>query len=230
MVQTSIVIVSSFLIAFKSVLLEGSEVAILSLATIKQLGKRNVLLGVLLGALGSVLIFLVLQRVFLLLPEIAIEFVAGGVILYFSSRFLRGFIRYYFRGRSFREKMTKMENEVVAKDLERTRAPLDSEQQIPFSLPNSLPVLAITLTEGFEASIVLSAAGAFNFQWTLIGALISLLLIIVISAISYDYLMRFPRWLLDLMAGVILLTFGLFFVGSGVLDVLSSLRVVLPLL
>ncbi len=47
--QGSVAIIGGFLLAFKAVLLEGSEVAILSLATIKQLGKRNVLLGVLLG-------------------------------------------------------------------------------------------------------------------------------------------------------------------------------------
>jgi uncharacterized membrane protein len=222
-VESSIIVISSFLIAFKAVLLEGSEVAILSLATINQLGKRNVFLGVLLGSIGSLAIFLALQRVFLFLPDIAISFVAGGVLLYFSSRFLRGFIRYYFRGKSFGAKMTKMQDDVVERNLKRLHSPVDSKQQVPFSLPNSLPVFAITLTEGFEASIVLSAAGAFNLQWTLIGAAISLILIITVSAVSYDYLMRVPRWLLDLIAGVILLTFGLLFIGTGILDVLARL-------
>ncbi len=44
-----VVIVGSFLLSFKAVLLEGSEVAILSVATVKQLGKSNVLLGVVRG-------------------------------------------------------------------------------------------------------------------------------------------------------------------------------------
>jgi len=44
---------------------------------------------------------------------------------------------------------------------------------------------------------------------------VSLLLLVVISAISYDYLIRFPRWGLDLLAGSILLIFGTFFLASG---------------
>jgi uncharacterized membrane protein len=83
-------------------------------------------------------------------------------------------------------------------------------------------VLTITLTEGFEASLVLAAAGAFNIQWTLIGAFVSLLLLIVVSAISYDYLMRVPRWLLDVIAGVVLLSFGLIFLISGILSALTG--------
>jgi len=62
---------------------------------------------------------------------------------------------------------------------------------------------------------VLSASGAFNLQWTLVGAGASLLLLVVISAISYDYLIRFPRWALDLLAGSVLLIFGSFFMVSG---------------
>ena len=46
-----VVIIASFLLAFKAILIEGSEVAILSLATIKQIGRRNVFLGVALGSL-----------------------------------------------------------------------------------------------------------------------------------------------------------------------------------
>src|SRR5439155_24094519 len=45
----TVVIIGSFLLAFKAILVEGSEVAILSLATIKQLGRNNILFGVVLG-------------------------------------------------------------------------------------------------------------------------------------------------------------------------------------
>jgi len=55
---------------------------------------------------------------------------------------------------------------------------------IPFSLLNSLPVLTITLTEGFEASLVLAAAGTFNFEWTLAGAGTSMAVLLVVSAVS----------------------------------------------
>jgi uncharacterized membrane protein len=216
----SIVIIGSFLLAFKAILVEGSEVAILSLATIKQLGRNNILFGVAMGGLGSVLTFLAVRQVFLLLPVIVIDFATAIVLFYFSSRFLRGFVKYAFRHKSFREKMERMQKEVIEKDLKHTG--VDPDLQVPFSVQNSLPVLSITLTEGFEASLVLAAAGAFNLQWTVIGAAVSLLVLAVVSAVSYDYLMRVPRWLLDAIAGVVLLTFGLIFFASGILSLLTG--------
>jgi len=210
---SDVVIIGSFLLAFKAVLLEGSEVAILSLATMKLLGRNNVLFGVLIGGATSVAVFFGIRQIFLLFPEAYIDILTGCIILYFSYRFLRGFKRYYFGKRSFRAKMEKMGSDVVGKDLERYGA--EKPTILPFSPLNALPVYVITVTEGFEASLVLSAAGAFNLEWTLIGAGVSLLLLVVISAISYDYLIRFPRWGLDLLAGSILLTFGSFFLASG---------------
>lgn len=211
---SDVVILGSFLLAFKAVLIEGSEVAILSVATVKQLGRNNVLLGVLAGGSASVLILLTVRQIFLLFPEAAIDFGTGAVILYFSYRFLRGFRRYYFGKRSFRAKMEKMEAEVVEKELEKYGTVRPSV--VPFSFVNALPVFVITLTEGFEASLVLGAAGTINFEWTTIGALVSITLLVIISAISYDYLIRVPRWGLDLLAGSVLLIFGSFFVISGI--------------
>ena len=212
---SEVVIIGSFLLAFKAVLVEGSEVAILSVATVKQLGKDNVLLGVLAGAGASLFIFLGVRQIFLLFPEAAIDVGTGLVILYFSYRFLRGFKRYYFGKRSFRAKMEKMEAEVVEKELAKYGA--ERPATLPFSPINALPVFFITLTEGFEASLVLSASGTYNFEWTVIGAAVSIALLIVISAISYEYLIRFPRWGLDLLAGCVLFVFGTFFLASGLL-------------
>ena len=213
--SSEVVIIASFLLAFKAVLVEGSEVAILSVATVKQLGRNNVLLGVLAGAAASVGIFLGVRQVFLLFPEALIDVGTGLVILYFSYKFLRGFKRYYFGKRSFRAKMEKLESEVVEKDLQKYGS--ERPSVVPFSFVNALPVFVITLTEGFEASLVLGASGTYNFEWTLIGAGVSILLLVIISAISYDYLIRFPRWGLDLLAGSILFTFGTFFLVSGLL-------------
>ena len=212
-VPSDLVVIASFLLAFKAVLVEGSEVAILSLATVKQLGKENVLFGVLTGAAVSVAVFFGVRQIFLLFPEEYVDILTGCVILYFSYRFLKGFKRYYFEKRSFRAKMEKMESDVVEKDLDRYGSVMPVV--VPFSPLNALPVLAITLTEGFEASLVLSASGAYNLEWTLVGAGVSILLLVAISAISYEYLIRFPRWGLDLLAGTVLLVFGSFFLGSG---------------
>jgi uncharacterized membrane protein len=219
MAGLDVVVIASFLLAFKAILIEGSEVAILSLATIKQIGRRNVFLGVALGGLGSIVTFLIVEQAFLALKTISdalINLIPGVVILYFSYRFLRGFVKYYFRGKSFRAKMEKWSEEVVEKDRSHSTG-VTAEGQIPFSIRNSLPVFSITMTEGFEASLILAAAGAFNLEWTLVGALVSLTLLIVVCAFSYDYLMQVPRWALDLIAGVVLLSFGSYFFISGIL-------------
>ena len=205
-------------------MIEGSEVAILSLATIRQIGKKNVLLGVVLGGLGSIVTFTIVYQAFLVLKTVSdalLNLIPGVVILYFSYRFLRGFVKYYFGGKSFRAKMEKWSEEVVQKDLKHSEGTKASEGQIPFSVSNSLPVFSITMTEGFEASLVLAAAGAFNIEFTLIGALASILLLIIVCAFSYDYLMRVPRWLLDLIAGCVLLSFGSYFFISGILIALG---------
>ncbi len=221
MASIPVVVIASFLIAFKAVLVEGSEVAILSLATVKQLGKQNVLLGITLGGLGSVATFLIVRQVFVVLTDEITNLLTGTVILYFSYRFLRGFIKYRFRGKSFRAKMEGWAHDMVQKDLEHSHGQTTSAGAVPFTLSNSFPVLTITLTEGFEASLVLAAAGAFNLQWTLVGAIASLMLLIIVSAVSYDYLMRIPRWALDLLAGLVLLTFGSIFFVTGVLIALG---------
>lgn len=216
----SVVIIASFLLAFKAILIEGSEVAILSLATIRQIGKKNVLLGVVLGGLGSTVTFTIVYQAFLVLRTVSdalLNLIPGVVILYFSYRFLRGFVKYYFKGKSFRAKMEKWSEEIVEKDLKHSEGAATTVGQIPFSVSNSLPVFSITMTEGFEASLVLAAAGAFNIEFTLIGAIASILLLIVVCAFSYDYLMRVPRWLLDLIAGCVLLSFGSYFFVSGIL-------------
>ena len=213
-------VIASFLLAFKAVLVEGSEVAILSVATIKQLGKNNVFLGVVAGGAASIIVFLGVGRSSWSSQKRCISIATGLVILYFSSRFLRGFGRYYFGKGSLGAKMDKLEAEVVDKDMGRYGE--ERPQVVPFSFINSLPVFTITLTEGFEASLVLAAAGTFNLQWTLIGAGISIVFLIAVSAVSYEYLLRFPRWALDLLAGSVLLIFGSYFLVTGILLALSG--------
>jgi uncharacterized membrane protein len=215
----TVVIIGSFLIAFKSVLLEGTEVTVLALATVSQLGRKNVMTGVLLGFLASLALFFAVRGFFLLLPEALVSFATAAVLLFFSSRFLRAFKRYYFGKKSFRDKMAKLEKEVVEKD--RAHLPVGSTGEIRFSFLNALPVFSITLTEGFESSLVLAAAGTFNLEWTAIGGALSILLLVVVAAISYDYLIRFPRWAVDILAGTVLLSFGLYFAANGVLTLLG---------
>ena len=48
---------NSILVAYKAIFIEGSDVAFLSLATVRQLGEKNVLLGVILGILYPLSLF-----------------------------------------------------------------------------------------------------------------------------------------------------------------------------
>ena len=211
---------ASFLLAFKAVLVEGSEVAIIAVATVSRLGKKNVLLGVLLGALGSLVLLLAVREVFTLLPDILIDFGTAIILLYFSRKFWKGFLKYYRSKGLFATKLKKIEDEVVQKGLERSKSSL-GERVVPFSFANSMPVLFITLTEGFEASLVLAAAGAYSLEWTAVGGILSLAILVVVSIVAYDKLVSVPHWLLDLLAGIVLLSFGSFFILSGVLVALG---------
>ncbi len=213
MTDPTVIIIGSFLLAFKAILIEGSEVAIIALSLIHQLGRRNIFFGVLIGGLGSIGTFLIVRQIFAALSGVIVDFATAVILLYFSSRFLRGFVKYAFKGRSFKAKMQRMKEEAVAKAKENNGNTAVQE----FSLKHSLPVVTITLTEGFEASLILAAAGAFNFTWTIIGAIVSLLVLFGVSAFSYEYLVRAPRWLLDMIAGIVLLTFGLLFLVTGIL-------------
>src|SRR2546427_11004473 len=112
----TVIIIGSFLLAFKAILIEGSEVAILSLATIKQLGRNNILFGVIAGGLGSIVTFLVVWRGFLLLPPILIDFSTSIVLFYFSNPFLRGFIKYAIIHKAFRKKMAWIGKSGVVKE------------------------------------------------------------------------------------------------------------------
>ncbi len=212
----SVAIIGSFLLAFKAILLEGSEVAILSLATIKQLGKRNVLFGVILGGLGSLIILLVIGRIYAIFPDAIIDTVTGLILLGFSARFWYNFYELKTGKESFEKEMTEEAAEIVEKDLKRTHETVPLTGALPFSPLNAIPVLTITLTEGFEASLVIAGAGRLDVTWTIVGAIISLALILGVSAVSYDYLMRFPRWVLDVIAGIVLLSFGLLFLVTAV--------------
>ena len=220
MAHNPTIVLASFLLAFKAVLVEGSEVAIISVATVSRLGKKNVLLGVVLGALGSLALVLVVREVFTLLPDVLIDFGTAIILLYFSTKFWKGFLKYYRSRGLFAAKLKKIEDEVVQKDLERSKGSA-AEGTIPFSFANSMPVLFITLTEGFEASLVLAAAGAFSPEWTAVGGLLSLALLVIVSILAYDKLVRVPHWLLDLIAGIVLLSFGTYFAVSGVLVALG---------
>ena len=214
------IVLASFLLAFKAVLVEGSEVAIIAVATVSRLGKKNVLVGVALGALGSLALVLAVREVFTLLPDILIDFGTAIILLYFSRKFWKGFLKYYRSRGLFAAKVKKIEDEVVQKGLERSKGSA-AEGTIPFSFANSMPVLFITLTEGFEASLVLAAAGAFSPEWTALGGLLSLAILITVSIAAYDKLLQVPHWLLDLIAGIVLLSFGTYFAVSGVLVALG---------
>ena len=214
------IVFASFLLAFKAVLVEGSEVAIIAVATVNRLGRKNVLLGVLLGALGSLVMLLAVREVFTLLPDILIDFGTAIILLYFSRKFWKGFLKYYRSKGLFAAKLKKVEDEAVQKGLERSKTG-EAGGVVPFSFANSMPVLFITLTEGFEASLVLAAAGVYSLEWTAVGGILSLAILVTLSVVAYDKLLRVPHWLLDLLAGIVLLSFGSYFALSGVLVALG---------
>lgn len=233
----SVQIIASFLLAFKAVLLEGAEIALLSLGIISVVGKKNVLLGLAIGLIGTLAIYLIISQVFLFVigqksllgiengGQIIVNIVAGAIILFFSFKFLRAFVKYFRTKSSLGESIRAEEDELISDE----RKILASEHNIVgngnsnsskvvhASLKLAFPVTAITLSEGFEASLVLSAASAYNAIYTIIGAVTSIIIVLAASAIAYKHLTKVPKWLLEGLAGSVLLIFGLYFIVSAAL-------------
>ncbi|MCI4435167.1 MAG: hypothetical protein JHC29_06860 [Thermoplasmata archaeon] len=200
-------LVLSFLASFKAILIEGSEVTIIALTTIKKLGKRNVLAGLVSGIIVVILLYLILENIFSLFPSDYVSIVAGIILLYFAYRFGRGFYRYYFKGGNFELKMKKEEEEIVAKSL-----------NAGFNRVNIIPMFFATLVEGTEATLIIAASGAFSPQYAIFGAITGILVLVAFAAVSYRYLMKLPRWALDLIAFTVLTVFGIIFIVSGILN------------
>lgn len=200
-------IILSFLASFKAILIEGSEVTIIALTTVKKLGKKNVLAGVILGIIVIVLLYLVLERIFLLFPSDYVSIVAGIILLYFAYRFGRGFYSYYFKGKNFELKMKNESEEVIKKSVNER-----------FNRVNIIPMFLATLVEGTEATLIIAASGAFSPIFAIYGALTGILVLIAFAAVSYKYLMKLPRWALDLIAFTVLTIFGVIFIVSGILN------------
>lgn len=201
-------LVLSFLASFKAILIEGSEVTIIALTTVKKLGKKNVLAGVISGIVVVILLYLILENIFSLFPSDYVSIVAGIILLYFAYRFGRGFYRYYFKGRNFELKMKKEEEEIIEKSI-----------NAKFNRVNIIPMFLATLVEGTEATLIIAASGAFSPLFAIYGALTGIIVLLAFAAVSYKYLMKLPRWALDLIAFVVLTTFGIIFLVSGILNI-----------
>lgn len=201
-------LVLSFLASFKAILIEGSEVTIIALTTVKKLGKKNVLAGVISGIVVVILLYLILENIFSLFPSDYVSIVAGIILLYFAYRFGRGFYRYYFKGRNFELKMKKEEQEIIEKSI-----------NAKFNRVNIIPMFLATLVEGTEATLIITASGAFSPLFAIYGALTGIIVLLAFAAVSYKYLMKLPRWALDLIAFVVLTTFGIIFLVSGILNI-----------
>ncbi|PMP75047.1 MAG: hypothetical protein C0180_02550 [Aciduliprofundum sp.] len=201
-------LVLSFLASFKAILIEGSEVTIIALTTVKKLGKKNVLAGLISGIIVVLMLYLILENIFLLFPSDYVSIVAGIILLYFAYRFGRGFYRYYFKGGNFGLKMKREEEEIVAKSL-----------GAGFNRVNIIPMFLATLVEGTEATLIIAASGAFSPAYAIYGAVAGIAVLVAFAAVSYRYLMKLQRWALDLIAFIVLTTFGIIFLVSGILNI-----------
>lgn len=201
-------LVLSFIASFKAILIEGSEVTIIALTTVKKLGSKNVLVGLISGIIVIILLYLILENIFSLFPSNYVSIVAGIILLYFAYRFGRGFYRYYFKGGNFELKMKKEEEEIIEKSL-----------GAGFNRVNIIPMFLATLVEGTEATLIIAASGAFSPEFAIYGAVTGVAVLLAFAAVSYRYLMKLPRWALDLIAFVVLTIFGTIFLVSGILNI-----------
>ena len=91
------------------------------------------------------------------------------------------------------------------------------EAQRGFSRLNFLVMVKSAALEALEVAIVVTTLGLASRAWTeaLSGAGLALILTIAVVAVLHGHLLKVPEVLIKLGAGVLLLSFGTFWLGEG---------------
>jgi len=87
-----------------------------------------------------------------------------------------------------------------------------------FSKINFLLMTKSSALEALEVAIVVITFGLASGAWNeaLLGALLALFLTVIVVALLHGYLVKVPEVLIKLSAGIMLISFGTFWLGEGI--------------
>jgi len=198
------------LAAFLASLVEAVEALTVILAVGAVRGWRNALLGCLAALLVLGGIVAVLGSALTAIPLQALQLFAGALLLLFGLRWLRKAI---LRAAG----VLPLHDEVLAFQKERQRlagvAAAAAWDKIAFATS-----FQITMLEGAEVVFIVLAVGAGDqalLRAASLGALASLLLVIMAGVVLHRPLARVPENQLKFVVGVLLSAFGTFWFGEG---------------
>jgi uncharacterized membrane protein len=206
---------ASMLAAFLASLVEFVEALTVVLAVGAVRGWRDALLGSAAALLVLLALILALGPALSHLPLRAVQLAVGTLVLLFGMRWLR---KAMLRAAG----VIPLHDELAAYAAE--RASLD---QAHLSAPRRgrrdtlalATTFKITLLEGFEVVfIVIAVAAGGSHLWVAasLGALAALLLVAALGLLLHRPLARIPENILKFGVGVLLTSFGSFWVGEGV--------------
>jgi uncharacterized membrane protein len=187
-----------FLAAMGITLLEISEASAVGLA-ISAEGGNKAFLYVALGVLIVLVITFAVGQQISRLPILYVRLVAGILLLYFGLRLARSARRAVIRGR----------NSVGPKE--------ESIEKGVF-----YTAFSVGLVEAFEAAIVLVALIPNNFDSTLYGMSLGLLIVVVGTVVLKSQVRKIKQANMKVVVSALLLAFSVFWFGEAV-TVLSDL-------
>lgn len=197
--------------AFFASLVEVVEAFTIVLAVAAVRGARPAIFGLAAGLLCLVIIVGVLGPVLDQVPLRLLQFFVGVLLLLFGMRWLRkavlraaGFIPLHDEEKAFYEEATVLED--VAR---RQRARADWIA--------ALAAFKAVLLEGIEVVFIVIAVGAGRnlLVPASVGALAACALVLAIGVVVHQPLSRVPENTLKFGVGVMLSSFGVFWVGEG---------------
>jgi uncharacterized membrane protein len=184
-----------FLAAMGITLLEISEASAVGLAVSAE-GGNKAFLYVALGVLIVLVITFAVGQQISRLPILFVRLVAGVLLLYFGLRLARSARRAVVRSRRF-------------------------ESQKAESLEKGIfyTAFSVGLVESFEAAIVLVALIPNNFNSTLYGMILGLIIVVVGTVVLKSQVRKIKQANMKVVVSALLLSFSAFWFGEAVIKI-----------
>jgi uncharacterized membrane protein len=196
-----------FAAAISSASVEFFETGAIAYAIARSGYPKEAIWGTLTGLISVGLLSAFLGTELQLIPVRLLQVVIGGVLLWFGW----GWYKKSILRQAYRKRAGWIVDPLVSEGIE-----LEKQHQ-GFNRVNFLIMTKSAAIEALEVALVVVTLGLASRAWNeaLFGALLALLLTIAIIAVLHGYLVKVPDVFLKLGAGIMLLSYGTFWLGEG---------------
>ncbi len=196
-----------FAAAISSASVEFFEAGAIAYAIARSGYPKEAIWGTLTGLISVGLLSAFLGTELQLIPVRLLQVVIGGVLLWFGW----GWYKKSILRQAHRKRAGWIVDPLVSEGIE-----LEKQHQ-GFNRVNFLIMTKSAAIEALEVALVVVTLGLASRAWNeaLFGALLALLLTIAIIAVLHGYLVKVPDVFLKLGAGIMLLSYGTFWLGEG---------------